>query len=329
MELLPLSPLLDEETQREHKARNVLHSMLLMGGISTVVGLACWLIWGVPGVLFAFVAIAGLYAFAPRIPPETVMLLYRAKPVAPGQAGQLAGLLRTLSERASLPRTPRLYIVPSLTLNAFAVGSPDNSAVAVTEGLLRRLTMREIAGVLAHEVSHVRNNDLWVMGLADVMTRFVQSLSYVALSLAVFNMFGMLAGEDGVSWWAILLLYLAPAVSSLLQLGLSRAREFDADLEGAMLTGDPLGLASALRRLERYTGRIWEDLAFPVPARRVPQPSLLRSHPATEERIARLLALGGSAKASPITIVDEPMVSLVGWGPNEMRPRYRWPGLWF
>jgi Zn-dependent protease with chaperone function len=135
--------------------------------------------------------------------------------------------------------------------------------------------------------------------------------------------------EQLVSWWTVLLLYLAPALSSLLQLALSRTREFDADLEAVGLTGDPLGLASALRRLENYTGRVWEDLMFPVPARRVPQPSLLRSHPTNDERISRLLAVGNRRQLDPIVIVEQPMISLVGVGPIEMRPRYRWPGLWF
>src|SRR5690606_19051523 len=134
------------------------------------------------------------------------------------------------------PRRPRLYVIPSATLNAFATGTPDNASIAVTAGLLRTLNLRELAGVLAHEVSHIRNNDLWVMGLADAMSRFTQALSTLAMMLAMFSFVGMLAGVIFVSWWAILVLYLAPLVSSLLQLGLSRAREYDADLEGAMLT---------------------------------------------------------------------------------------------
>lgn len=226
-----------------------------------------------------------------------------------------------------------LYVIPSMTLNAFAAGSRGHSAIAVTEGLLRRLTLSETAGVLAHEISHIRNNDLLVMGLADVITRVLQLMSYAALGLAVFNVFALARGEDTVSWWAVLFLYLAPALSSLLQLGLSRAREFEADRSAVSLTGDPAALAAALRRLETYTGHFWEDLMFPVPGRRVPHPSLLRSHPETEDRIDRLMALDssqpGAAPHAPLVIVEQPMMSLVGYGPGDMRPRYRWPGLWF
>lgn len=255
------------------------------------------------------------------------MRMYRATEVHPRSAGQIGRILEILSERAGLRKRPRLFVIPSSTLNAFATGSPDNANIAVTAGLLRTLNLRELAGVLAHEVSHIRNNDLWVMGLADAMSRFTQALSTLAVILASFNIMGMLVGVIFVSWWAILVLYLAPLVSSLLQLGLSRAREYDADLEGALLTGDPQGLISALAKLERYTGRFWEDLMFPVPGRRVPQPSLLRSHPSTEDRIARLRELERKPTLPPIIIEEEPLVG--PWQTVVVAPRLRWPGLWY
>lgn len=324
-----MPPLLDETTRRLHKQRNVLQSLLLFGGMGAVLGLATWLIWGLLGVIATAIAVVVLFVAAPRLPAEAVMRLYRARPVDLAHGGSLIALTRELAHRADLEHIPRLYVVPSSTLNAFATGTRDNAAIAVTEGLLRQLTMREIAGVLAHEMSHINNNDLWVMGLADIMSRITQSMTYVALILAVLNIPGSLLGDPVMSWWAILLLYLAPLISNLLQLGLSRTREFDADLEAALLTGDPLGLASALRRLDRLTGRFWEDLMLPVPARRIPVPSVLRSHPETEERIARLLKLQARPDLPQIAVPEAPMVTMVGWGPIEMRPRYRFPGVWF
>jgi len=136
-------------------------------------------------------------------------------------------------------------------------------------------------------------------------------------------------GGETVSWAAIALLYLTPAILNLLQLALSRTREFEADRHAALLTGDPLGLASALRRVETTTGHFWEDLTPPVPARRVPLPSLLRTHPPADQRVARLLALGTHPSRDPLVIVERPMVSLVGMGPATLRPRYRWPGIWY
>ena len=324
-----MPPMLDEATRRHHKQRNILHSLLMFGGMGAVLALASWLIWGLVGVSLTAIAVVALFLLAPRLPAEAVMRLYRARAIDVAHGGQLLALVEELAARAGLQRVPRLYVVPSSTLNAFATGTRGHAAIAVTEGLLRRLTMREIAGVLAHEMSHINNNDLWVMGLADIMSRLTQSMTYVALTLAVLNIPGTLLGDPPISWWAILLLYLAPAISNLLQLGLSRAREYDADLEAALLTGDPMGLASALRRLDTLTGRFWEDLMLPVPARRIPVPSVLRSHPDTEERIARLLKLQARPDMPQIEMAEAPMVTMVGWGPIEMRPRYRFPGVWF
>ena len=323
------TPSLDEARRLEHKAVNTRQSALLVGGLGLVTTFAAWLVWDWPGVLIALAWIGTLYAFAPRLPPELIMRMYRARRIDPGQGGQIGYVLDVLARRAGLPAVPALYVIPSMTLNAFATGTPDRALVGVTEGLLRRLSLRELAGVLAHELSHVRNNDLAIMGLADVMTRFTQALSYLALILAVFNLPAMLLGDSDIPFSALLLLYLAPTIDSLLQLGLSRTREYDADLEGAMLTGDPGGLAAALDKLERYQGRFWEDLMFPVPGRRIPQPSLLRSHPPTQDRIARLLALENRELPPPIELVEEPSVSMVGFSPGGMQPRYRFPGVWF
>lgn len=324
-----MTSVLDDATRQEHSARNFKHALFIVGGMGLLVGVAASLLWGWSGALIALATIGILYSLVPQLPPEALMRLYRARRVTEQNSVQLHQIMSALSARAELPRQPDLYIIPSALLNAFATGSPERSAVAVTEGLLRRMNWREIAGVLGHEVSHIRHNDLWLMGLADIMTRFVQMLSYLALILAGLNLFDMMRGEDGVSWWAILLLYLAPTASSLLQLGLSRTREYEADLEAAALTGDPMGLASALARVEQDTGQFWEDLAFPIPGRRIPQPSLLRTHPPTEQRIARLRELDQSRMAPQIVVTDTPMVSLIGVGPIEMRPRYRWPGVYF
>ena len=323
-----MAPFLDPDRLSEHRQRNLVHSVLLVSGISLLLAVSAWLIAGSIGALIALGSIALLAALGPRVRPETVMRLYRGRPVDPRHGAQLMRLLQILAERAELPQCPKLYVVPSSTLNAFASGSPSRAAIAVTEGLLRRLSLREIVGVLAHEMSHIRNNDVFVLGLADAMTRSAQMFAYLAVGLALVNIPALLLGLDTFSWIAIALLYLTPAASSVLQLGLSRTREFDADLEAAGLTGDPVGLAAALRSLERFEGRIWEDLLLP-PTRRVPFPSLLRSHPDTSERIARLTEVSRHPLAHHIAVTDEPMISLAGLGPAEMAPRHRWPGLWY
>jgi heat shock protein HtpX len=324
-----MTPYLDPDSLHAHKARNTLHSAVLVGGLGLLTGFSAWLLWGGMGVAVTLVAIGIIYAFAPRLPPEVVMRIYRARRLDPNSAAPITHIVDVLSDRAELPAPPAVYIIPSMTLNAFATGTPQKAVIGVTEGLLRRLSLNELAGVLAHEISHIRNNDLAVMGLADVMTRFTQILSYLALFLALFNLPAFLLGDSEVSLLALVLLYLSPSIGSLIQLALSRTREYDADVEGASLTGDPESLASALAKLERYQGRFWEDLTLPVPGRRIPQPSLLRSHPSTEERIARLRSLQERPMLPRIPITEEPMVSMLGLGPMAMRPRYRWTGVWY
>ena len=165
-------------------------------------------------------------------------------------------------------------------LSAFSAGTPQSSAIAVTEGLLRRLTMREIAGVLAREISHIAFGDLTVLAHRRPRHAAPRRLMYYAgLALAALNLYRLLIGDELVSWWSVALLVLAPALLNLLQLSLSRTREFEADRAGALLTGDPLGLASAISRLEASTGTVADDLIPPVPARKVPQPSMLRCPP--------------------------------------------------
>ncbi len=322
--------MLEPGAERAHKASNLFQTVAILAGIGGVLAISTSLLWGWAGLVGAGIALVFLSIFAPRVPPRIAMRLYNGQRVDRRSGGQLTRIVDALAVRAKLETAPDLYVIPSMTLNAFATGSRRNAAIGITEGLLRKLNMRELTGVLAHEISHIKNNDLWVMGLADLMSRFTQSLSYVATFLAVLNVLAVLVqGEASFNWLGILVLYLAPALSNLLQLGLSRTREFDADLEGARLTGDPDGLASALRKVERYTGRFWEDLMLPVPARRVPQPSVLRSHPTTEERIARLRELDPNSAMPQIIVADEPMISMVGFGPISMRPRYRFPGLWY
>lgn len=320
---------LDDDRRRRHKLYNGLQSAVIVGGIGAVTLLSTYLLWGWFGVLGGLAMIAIVAGGGPKVPPEAIVRLYRGQQIDPRDGGPLLRVVDILAQRAELPRSPRLYVIPSLTLNAFATGTRDNAAVAVTEGLLRKLTLREIAGVLGHEISHVRNNDLAVMALADAMTRLTQLLSTIAIMLAIFSVPALLAGRVDVSWVAIALLYLAPTISSLLQLGLSRAREYDADLDGASLTGDPAGLASALQALERYQGRFWEDLRFPMPGRRIPQPSLLRSHPATEDRVARLADL--TVGHEPV-VVPGPSTAFHPFHPARISlspPRLRLTGVWY
>jgi heat shock protein HtpX len=206
-------------------------------------------------------------------------------------------------------------------MNAFAVGRREDSAIAITDGLLRAMNMRQLAGILAHETAHIKNGDLKVMGLADVLNRITSFLSTLGL-IGIPLVFG--TGLN-VPLYGLVLLVFAPTIGGLLQLGLSRAREYDADLDGVTLTGDPDGLASALQVLESSQKGLWEGMF--LPGGRMPQPSIMRTHPKTEDRIARLAALRRDG-SKPIAWANEtaqpspsPVPSFV---PRIQNPRIRW-----
>ncbi len=314
--------------QGPHASTNILQAGLLLTGFGFLLALAAWPVFGMAGALVALIAVLAIVALALRAPPQAAMWLYGARPHKRESLEQIDGLLADLAQRAALTRTPALYVVPSTMLSAFTVGSAQRCAIAVTETLLRRLTMREIAAVLAHEISHACLGDLLVFRIADIVTRLAQALYYLGLALAALNLWRLITGDDLVSWVTVALLVLAPILLNLLQLSLSHKREFAADRAAALITGDPMGLASAISRLELSNGTPWDDLIPPVPARKVPLPSLLRCPPPAEKRIARLRALE-APPMPPLDIEEAPRISLIGVGPIAMRPRYRWPGVWF
>lgn len=320
------TPTFDSERRQARRRRNILHSAVLIAGMAGLMSVCAAILWGWIGVLWGLTAAALSFAIGPNVSPQMVMRMFRARPIGRREAGQLGDILEALSARAGLPAAPRLNLIPSATLNAFAVGKPDDAAIALSSGLFDKLTLREIAGVVAHEVSHIASNDLWIMGLADVFSRMTQVMSWFGILLLLFNLPALAAGGAGVPWLVIALLYFAPTLGSLLQLALSRTREYDADLAGAELTGDPAALAGALRKLEHYQGSMWEDM-FPA-GRRIPVPSVLRTHPSTEERVRRLLELGPSDTPHP-PLAPAGRIGAFGVMPLSPTPRYRWPGVWF
>ncbi|GAB4258399.1 MAG: zinc metalloprotease HtpX [Pararhodobacter sp.] len=280
-----------------HQILNIVQSVLLLAGMA---GLG-WVILSTlagPDLTVAIVAgTIGSLLFAPAIPSRVLLGAYRARRLTGREFPEGVAMLAELARRAGLPRVPELYYVPSQLPNAFAMGRPEESVVCVSDGLLRLLNRRELAGVLAHEVAHIANRDLWIMGLADALSRAVSLASWIGQMLLVVNLPLILAGVAHVPWTVPLVLIFSPTIMALLQLALSRTREYDADLGGAGLTGDPAGLASALVKLERRTGRFWEEMF--LPGRRIPEPSLLRTHPPTEERVRRLQALAGPTRPKP------------------------------
>jgi heat shock protein HtpX len=308
---------IDSDVQRQHNFRNTLHTILLVVGTGLIMGALAYVMFGWIGLVAATVfGVLGIASLG-RVSPKMVLGLYKARPLSGEEAPELHQIMRELAKRADLPAVPTLHYVPTKMMNAFAVGREDDSAVAVTDGLLRVMNMRQIVGILAHEVAHIKNGDLKVMGLADVLNRITSIISNIGL-VGVPLVFGT---GINIPLLAPILMIAAPFVGGLLQMGLSRAREYDADLDGATLTGDPEGLASALKVLEEQHARNWEGLV--LPGSRMPQPSMMRTHPKTEDRIARLLALRKTANEQIVIRHpgEKPQASFV---PPVSDPRVRW-----
>ena len=320
-----LAPL-DQAERRRHKLRNVAHSILLLGGIVGLLALCGWLLFGVDGLVGMALGAAIALAFSPTVSPHMVLRLYRAREIAPHDLPEVWRVVNVLAERAALERPPRLFYVPSSMLNAFAVGSRDDAVIALTDGMLRTLTLRELAGVLAHEISHIRNRDLWLMGIADLAGRLTRMMTLFGLVLLFVGLPLWLSGAASMPWLLVPLLVFAPQITTLLQLALSRAREFDADLDAAGLTGDPRGLASALARLERYQRDPWEQIL--MPGRRLPEPSVLRTHPPTRERIGRLEALVGEPRLPPLPAPATRTLE-AAWPLVQGAPRNHLLGFWY
>jgi heat shock protein HtpX len=318
------APLIDVR-RRQHKLRNIAQSAILLGGMAGLVCLCAWTLVGLDGLVWIlFGAVIGLI-MTPKVSPRLVLAFYRGRELGPHQFPEGVRILQMLAARADLPCVPRIYYIPSAMLNAFAVGNRTNAVIAVTDGLLRAMSLRELAGVFAHELSHIRNNDLWIMSLADSISRLTVFMSYVGVLLLFLGLPIMLIGGGSFPWLLVPVLIFSPTIASLLQLALSRAREFDADLDAAGLTGDPIGLASALEKLERGGG-LWEQLL--LPGRRAPEPSLLRSHPTTEERTRRLLELRPPARALDLQSA-EPFALPGSMVRVRRRPRYHITGTWY
>ncbi len=234
-----------------HRWHNRLQTVLLVLTLLGIAAVAGSLLLGDGGLWLALTAAGFTLLLEPAPPPLT--LLAGARPLHPDEAPDLWAVLRELAARAGLPTVPVPHYVPSGVVNAFATGSKHHAAIALTDGLLRSLTPRELTGVLGHEIAHIANEDLRVMGLADSISRLTHLLALLGQLAIVLSLPTLLLGVTEVNWPALLLLAVAPQLALLAQLGLSRVREFDADRLAAELTGDPHGLASALAKIERVS----------------------------------------------------------------------------
>ena len=292
--------------------RNQLKTVVLLGALSAlIIGLGGLV---APGHLYLFGALAllmnlGAYFFSDRI----VLRMHGASEVSPAQAPELHAMVAELAGRAGVPK-PRVFLIPEDQPNAFATGrNPSKGVVAVTRGIVALLDWRELRGVLAHELAHIKNRDILVSSIAAAGAALI---SYVANALTFGALFGGSSSDDGEegggAGGGLLAAFVAPIAAMLIQMGISRSREYMADATGAQLSGDPEALASALLKLEHAAQVIPAETAPATASLFIVNPfgatervaRWFSTHPSTAERVRRLremtrfTAAGGSARSA-------------------------------
>ena len=323
------APIYPDRSAREHDRSNHFQSALIIGAMFSLLCLAGFAIWGTAGMMLA----AGFSLFmllsVGRGSPKMVLKMYKAKPLGEGDLPQLQQMFDSLVARADLEHKPTLYYIPSKMLNAFATGKGEQTVVAVTHGLLDKMNNREIGGVLAHEISHIKHNDVWVMSLADAFSRLTNFMGQIGQLMLIVSIGAFLFGLPlPIPMICVAVLIFAPAASGLLQLALSRSREYEADYGAAQITGDPLAMASALKKVD-HAQRSWVKKLV-MPGRKVLEASLLRTHPPTEERIARLMAMKDLQELPPQMEVPRQVVNPPPQYIVLKRPRWHiMSGLWY
>jgi heat shock protein HtpX len=276
---------------------NLMKTAILMAAITALFMAVGHLIGGRSGMTLALLFALGMNFFSYWFSDKLVLKMYSAREVDAQSEPYFYGMVQELAQRARLPM-PRVYLIDEDAPNAFATGrNPDNAAVAATTGILRVLNHRELRGVMAHELAHVKHRDILISTISATMAGAVSMLANFAM---------FFSGRDGEGrptnpLVGLLVALLAPLAASLIQMAISRAREFEADRGGAEISGDPRALASALEKIHAYASGI--PLAT---AERHPETAqmmimnplsggglkgLFSTHPSTEERVARLLAM--------------------------------------
>ena len=276
---------------------NWLKTSILMAAIMALFGLIGGYVGGANGMMMALLFGGAMNLFAYWFSDSMVLKMYNAQEVDEASAPQFYAMVRELAQRADLPM-PRVYLIDEAQPNAFATGrNPEHAAVAATTGILQLLSAREIRGVMAHELAHVRHRDILISTISATMAGAISALANFAMFFGGRDE----NGRPGNPIASIAVALLAPIAASLIQMAISRSREFEADRGGAEICGDPLALADGLARIDAYARGIAMPTAEAHPATAqmmIINPlsgggidSLFSTHPSTEERVARLQAM--------------------------------------
>ncbi|MEC9347429.1 MAG: zinc metalloprotease HtpX [Pseudomonadota bacterium] len=288
---------------------NYARTALLLAAMTALFLTAGWLVGGTGGAMIAFVIALGMNLFSYWNADKIVLRMYGAREVDARSAPEFVSLVRSLADRAGLPM-PKVYLIDSEQPNAFATGrSPERAAVAATTGLLRMLDRNEVAGVMAHELAHVQHRDTLTMTITATIAGAIGMLANFAMFAGMFGRSDERSPLGGIG--ALVVALLAPLAAMMVQMAISRSREYEADAGGAAICGNPLWLASALEKLDAGARRIDYGRAEQNPATAhlfIVNPlharsmdNLFSTHPSTANRVQRLRAMAPRGGAAPVS----------------------------
>ncbi len=287
---------------------NEIKTAALLGLLSGLLVLGGYYLVGNEQGLYLGLALAAFTSFSSwYFSDRAALAAYNAQPLAHHEAPELYDMVASLSDRAGIPM-PKIFFVPTKSPNAFATGrDPEHAAIAVTQGIVDLLSPEELEGVLAHELTHIRNRDTLTQAVAGTIAG---AITFIGRILTFGALYGPVSRDNrrgGNAFGVLFLIVLAPIAAAVLQFGISRTREFSADLGSAEITGNPLALAGALEKLEAIGHQIpmngnpaMSPLLIVNPLSTKGLMSLFRTHPPTEDRIRRLVELAKQKQATPV-----------------------------
>ena len=273
--------------EKSHRDQNTFIKYTLLVGVfllSAFIG-SIWIGWNLTIIILGIGAVISVLSI--NVAPSKLLKWRGARKLDRYYNADLYELVNRLAKNAGLSYSPDIYYINSNVPNAFALGTKEEPVVGITRGLVSLLNQRELKGVIAHEISHIKNNDLFIKGLALGFGNLTNTLSTIGKILLILMFPLYLFGVETISLFAVAILIFSPILNILLQLGISRSMEFLADYDASVITGDPMGLASALNRIDSLN-RPWWSVFSPI---RSNSSDWLRSHPKTSDRIEKLRAM--------------------------------------
>ena len=283
---------MDRKVNRTTKVTNIIHTGVILFALFTLMCLLGYMLAGTQGIFMALIAGILLSSFGPRLSNARILRMVKARQLSVGLFPGLHYLVWQMSKRAGLQNHPKLYFISAKEPNAFTLGNAEESAIILSDSLLANLNVREIRGIIGHELAHIRNNDLQVLTTADNFRSITHGFAVIGQLFLLLSLPALMVEKISYPLFPVIILILSPTIGILLQLALSRTREFEADRAGAELAGDAFGLSSALQKIEQINAGLRQRfLTLPWQKQ---TPTMLSTHPATTERVARLKALSGN-----------------------------------